>query len=255
MESRGPGSVQRSSDWIDIPVAAATGVAPTELRCWWARPGGPARAGVLVLPEVFGINGWIRTVADRLAGEGYSALAVPLVARTAPGLELGYGQADLAEGRGHKDRVSTPQLLADLDTAAGWLLGQAPGSLGCVGFCFGGHAALLAASLPRITATCDFYGAGVASGRPGGGAPSLELLPDVRGRLCCFCGKRDPLLPAVDVAAIRAALRAADPGGERLRLIEVDAGHGYMCEARADHDPAAAAEGWRRMLELFAEAL
>ena len=33
---------------------------------WWARPDSP-RAAVLVLPEVFGVNAWVRSVADRLA--------------------------------------------------------------------------------------------------------------------------------------------------------------------------------------------
>ena len=56
------------------------------------------RGAVLVLPEVFGLNGWVRRVADRLAGEGYAALAMPIFERTAPGLELGYDAAGLAAG-------------------------------------------------------------------------------------------------------------------------------------------------------------
>ena len=46
----------------------------------------------------------------------------------------------------------------------------------------GGHLALLAATLPVIAASADFYGAGVSSGRPGGGPPSLELVPQIPGR-------------------------------------------------------------------------
>lgn len=235
------------------------------LRCWWARPAdGPARAGVLVLPEVFGVNAWVRSVAERLASEGYAALAVPLFARTAPDLELGYDEAGLREGRSHKERTTTAALLADLERAAAWLAarpGLAAGpaaGLGCVGFCFGGHVALLAATLPAIAASCDFYGAGVASGRPGGGPPSLELLPAVAGRLLCVCGSEDPLIPAADVAAIEAALARANglrADAPAHRLVLLEAGHGFMCEARADHRPQAAAEGWRLMLELFGETL
>ncbi|MCP9885388.1 dienelactone hydrolase family protein [Synechococcus sp. ATX 2A4] len=226
------------------------------LRCWWAAPTSPGRGAILVLPEVFGINAWVRSVADRLALEGYAALAVPLFARTAPALELGYGADDLAEGRRHKDRTSSAELLADLDGACRWLQQRTgAGLLGCVGFCFGGHASLLAASLPQIAATADFYGAGVASGRPGGGPPTLDVLPEVTGRRWCFCGRRDPLMPAAEQAAIGAALRQADPEGARHRLIELEAGHGFMCEARPDHDPEAAAAGWQGMLELFATTL
>ena len=42
--------------------------------------------------------------------------------------------------------------------------------VGCIGFCFGGHVAYLAATLPDIHATASFYGAGIASFTPGGGA-------------------------------------------------------------------------------------
>jgi carboxymethylenebutenolidase len=266
------------SDWIDLPAPAAGAAAPVtesaagpDLCCWWARPAeGPIRGGVLVLPEVFGLNGWVRSVADRLAGQGYAALAVPLFARTAPGLELDYDDEGLRQGRAHKDLTTTTTLLADLERAASWLQAQLPAAggrpagLGCVGFCFGGHVALLAASLPQVIATCDFYGAGVASGRPGGGPPSLELLPAIEGSLLCFCGLEDPLIPPADVASIRTALEAANahrstavqhPGRPPHRLLELQAGHGFMCEQRADHRSEAAATGWREMLAFFGTTL
>lgn len=238
------------------------------LRCWWARPAdGPPRAGVLVLPEVFGLNGWIRGVTERLAAAGYAALAVPLFARTAPDLELGYGPDDLALGRSHKERTRTDQLLADVGLAADWLQEQLPpaaaaAGLGCVGFCFGGHVALLAASLPAVAATVDFYGAGVAAGRPGGGPPSLELVPSIGGTLLCICGREDPLIPAADVAAIESALAAANaarsaatPAGRLHRLVVLEGGHGFMCAARSDHHPASAAAGWSLLLDTFEQRL
>lgn len=243
----------------DPHVAAPAGVTPVPLRCWLSLPADhPPRAGVLVLPEVFGINAWVRSVADRLAADGYAALALPLFARTAPDLELGYDEASLALGRSHKDRTEADALRWDLTQAADWLSAQLPdpaAPLGCVGFCFGGHVAMLAATLPRIAATCDFYGAGVASGRPGGGPPTLEELPRISGRLLCFCGEADPLIPAADVEAIAAAMAAA-PDAARHRLIRVpEAGHGYLCEARADYRPEAAAQGWQAMLDFFGEVL
>lgn len=231
------------------------------LRCWWARPAGtPPRGGVLVLPEVFGINGWIRSVTQRLAEAGYAALAVPLYARTAPELELGYGPDDLALGRRHKERTRTDQLLADVGLAADWLQQQLPASaagLGCVGFCFGGHVALLAASLPQLAVTVDFYGAGVASGRPGGGPASLELVPSIGGTLLCVCGREDPLIPPTDVAAIEAALSAANASRSTLphRLVLLEGGHGFMCSARPDHRPEAAEQGWSLLLKAFEQGL
>ena len=223
-----------------------------------------------MLPEVFGINGWIRSVTQRLAEAGYGALAVPLFSRTAPELELGYGPDDLALGRSHKERTRTDQLLTDVALAADWLQEQGPApatgaaaeGLGCVGFCFGGHVALLASTLPAVAATVDFYGAGVASGRPGGGPASLELVPSIGGTLLCICGDGDPLIPPADVVAIEAALSAAnatrvlaDAQAMPHRLVLLEGGHGFMCSSRPDHRPEAAAAGWSLLLETFDQVL
>jgi carboxymethylenebutenolidase len=246
--------------WVSLPPREEGQAA---LVSWLALPPeSPPRAGLLVLPEVFGVNAWLRSVAGRLALAGYAALAVPLFSRTAPRLDLGYDQAALQEGRSHKERTTAAGLLADLSLAADWLtqsLPPLPGGLGCVGFCFGGHVAMLAASLPRVRASCNFYGAGVATGRPGGGPPTLEGVPAIEGRLLCVCGREDALLPAEDRAAIDRALHTANQGraperSHRLLTLE-EAGHGFLCEARDDFHPAAAAVGWQEMLTFLAESL
>ena len=237
---------------------------------WWARPaaGVRPRGAVLVLPEVFGVNAWVRSVAERLAQEGYAALAISTFWRTAPELDVTYDEAGLAAGREHSAQVLAHQLLADVRAAAAWMQqahaadGLAERPLGCVGFCFGGHLAMLAATLPVIAASCDFYGARVSHFRPGGGDPTLALVSTVPGRLWCFCGDRDPLMPPDELAAIGDALRAAnggldpaDPLARHRLLVAPGAGHGYMCSARADFQPAAAAAGWSALLELFASEL
>ena len=232
---------------------------PLSLRCWWSRPSGEPRdidsistenRVYIVLPEVFGVNGWVRSVADRLAAEGIPALALPLFARTAPDLELGYEMSDLALGRRLKDATTTEQILSDVSAAIAWLQQRYPSAaLDLVGFCFGGHAALLAATLPQIRSTFDFYGAGVSRMRPGGGPPSLELLPLVQGELTCLCGTVDPLIPEEDRASIRSALTEGDASGERLRYVEIDgADHGFMCESRASFDTEGSALGWQLLL-------
>ena len=228
------------------------------LRCWWAPAGGTLSSrdrAVLVLPEVFGVNAWVRGVADRLAVAGVSALAMPLFARTAPRLELGYEPDSLAEGRRHKEQTQAASILADVAAAAHWLRAQGCERLTVVGFCFGGHAALLAATLPEVHSSIDFYGAGVCQGRPGGGDPSLTLLPQVTGRLTCVCGMDDPLIPPQDQRQIAEALRKADPTGERLRYVAMEgADHGFMCEARNSFHPAAAERGWALLLREALEA-
>ena len=90
----------------------------------------------------------------------------------------------------------------------------------------------------------------MSRGRPGGGAPSLELLPAVQGELHCLCGSIDPLIPSSEQAAIQAALQKVDPTGLRLRYSAFEgADHGFMCEARDQYHQASAEEGWRLLLE------
>jgi carboxymethylenebutenolidase len=255
------------------------------VRCWWAWPTDAAgkpiqpRAAVLVLPEVFGVNAWVRSVADRLAAAGYAALAWPIFWRTAPDLDVGYDDAGLAAGRQHRDRLSAEEFLSDAREAVAWLQAQ-PGlearPVGCLGFCFGGHLAMLAATLSQIAATADFYGARVSTFRPGMAAaaeagamtagnttadnrepghgdpnqPTLAVVPRIPGELLCVCGNQDPLMPPEEIAAIRAALQPP----HNLMLL-AGAGHGFMCEARADYQPDAASKGWEALLELFGRRL
>lgn len=253
-----------NGSWLTIESSQAT---HPPLRCWLAQPqGGAPRGGVLVLPEVFGLNAWVRSVAGRLAAKGYVALAVPLFARTAPDLELDYDAAGLQEGRAHKERTTSAELLVDLAAAAARLrqfLPDPAAGLGCVGFCFGGHVAVLAATLPEVVATCDFYGAGVANGRLGGGPPTLELLPAIGGRLLCCCGDDDPLIPGSEVRTLeraleqvnRAHLAAGNTHPPHRLLRFAGAGHGFLCEARPDFRPQAAREAWSALFQFFADSL
>ena len=80
--------------------------------------------------------------------------------------------------------------LAMLPAALAWLRARHPAAaIHVVGFCFGGHAAFLAATLPGVEHAFDFYGAGVSRMRPGGGEPSLALLPEIKARLT-WCSAR-----------------------------------------------------------------
>jgi len=77
-------------------------------------------------------------------------------------------------------------------------------------------------------------------------------------RLLCLCGSEDPLIPAAEVAAIGTALTAANahrPPSDDHRLLTLPAGHGFLCEARADFRPEAAAAGWQALLAFFADTL
>ena len=164
-----------SGDWVDL----SSGAVP--LRCWWS----PTASGlddigyisnqkrvVLVLTEVSGVNGWVRSVADRLAAAGAASVGDVVIARTAPGLDLSYSDQNLAEGRRHKDATTADQIFDYVSVAIAWLQKRCPGAeIQVVGFCFGGHASLIAATLLGVAATFDFYSAAVTRMRPGGSPP------------------------------------------------------------------------------------
>ena len=121
-------SIFPSPGWVEL----ANGLVP--LRCCWAPPQVNTKdidsktlsnRIHIVLPEVFGVNALLRSVADRLAAYGHPALA-PLFSLTAPDLELAYAPSDLSQGRRHKDANTADQILGDVCTALRWLRARYP---------------------------------------------------------------------------------------------------------------------------------
>jgi carboxymethylenebutenolidase len=212
---------------------------------------------VIVLMEIFGINAHIQEVTERIAAEGYHALAINYYHRTAPELCLGYREEDVTEGRRHKDQTTLENLRADLQGAIGYLQGL-PGvsptdRMGCVGFCFGGHVAYIAATLPEVQATAVFYGAGIPAFCPGvPGQATLALTPQMSGRVLCLFGDQDPLIPLTDTVAVEKALQQYGVAHEVVRYPE--AGHGFFCNQRQDYEPHAAQDAWNRLQSLFQQS-
>ncbi|MGB3138808.1 MAG: dienelactone hydrolase family protein, partial [Nodosilinea sp.] len=139
----------------------------TNILAYLAEPTSPGRFGaVVVIQEVFGVNSHIREVTERLAQAGYVAIAPHIYHRQAPGFEVGYAKDDLELGRTYKQGTQAEELLADVRGAIAHLYGKdnvIADGVGCIGFCFGGHVAYLAATLPDVKATASFYGAGIAT--------------------------------------------------------------------------------------------
>jgi carboxymethylenebutenolidase len=211
-------------------------------------------AAVIVIQEIFGVNAHLRSVVDRVAGLGYVAIAPALFQRTAPGFEVGYTLEETVLGREHKAVTTAAQLLSDLQATIDYLrtLPTVTGKIGAIGFCFGGHVAYLAATLPDVTATASFYGAGIANSTPGGGLPTLTRTSDIAGTLYTFFGTQDPLIPVEQIDQIEAEL---DRQPAAHRLFRYPVGHGFFCDARSDYNPAAAADAWVHIQQLFQDHL
>lgn len=210
--------------------------------------------GVLVFQEIFGVNSHIRDVADRVAAEGYVALAPEPFHRQAPGIELDYDEKGLARGIELMSSLQPDQILADVTASYEALRARddvAGKGIGAIGFCFGGHVTYRAACVLPLAAAASFYGGGIAGS--GDGPATVDLTNGIRGRILCFFGENDGYIPPSDVEKIRAALVAAEVRHEVT--VYPGVGHGFFCDARGDYSEAAASDAWTKVKALFREEL
>jgi carboxymethylenebutenolidase len=164
-----------------------------EIAAYLAQPAAGQFPAVIVIQEIFGVNSHIRDVTERIAKEGYVAIAPAIYQRQAPGFETGYTPEAIKIGKEYKEQTTASQLLSDIQAAIDYLKtlpSVKQQGFGCIGFCFGGHVAYLAATLPEIKATASFYGAGIATDTPGGGAPTIDRTADIKGTLRLFWHSR-----------------------------------------------------------------
>jgi carboxymethylenebutenolidase len=223
-----------------------------------ARPeGGETLPAVIVYMEIFGINSHIRDVTERVAREGYVALAPDYFHRTGPGVELGYDDAGMAEGMKLLGALKADELIADANATLAYLRGRSDvrgDKLGALGFCIGGHVTYLTACTTDIQVAAPFYGGGIAAPSGPGGAPStVSRTPGIKGRILCLFGGKDAMIPQDQVDTIRKAL--ADAGTRSEVVVYDDADHGFHCDQRATYHEASAKQAWQRVTSLFAEEL
>ena len=211
--------------------------------------------GIVVLQEIFGVNEHIREVTERIAKEGYIAIAPALFQRQAPGFATGYTPEDIKVGKDYAwGQTKAPELLKDIQSAIDYLKTLPEikkDAFGCIGFCFGGHVAYLAASLPDIKATAAFYGARITTTTPGGGAPTINVTSEIKGMLYAFFGTEDSSIPTEQVDQIEAELEKCQVQNRVFRY--KDANHGFFCDRRPSYNAQAAADAWGMVKELFGQ--
>lgn len=198
------------------------------ISAWRAASSTPARGALVVVQEIFGVNAHIRSVVDRFADLGYSAISPALFDHFERQVELGYDAGGVATGRDLAAKLGFDRALEDVAAAAGAL--DAPGHTGVVGYCWGGTVAFLACTRLALPAV-SYYG--------GRTVPFLHEAPEAP--LLMHFGEHDPIIPAEDRRKHRDAL----PGVE---MHVWPAGHGFNCEQRADFNAPVAARALERTL-------
>ena len=212
-----------------------------ELNAAWAQAHN-ARRGVLVIHENKGLNDWVRSVAGRFAGAGYSALAVDLLSE-----EGGTGHfSDPAQATAALSAVKPDRFITDLNSSIAELQSRVPGrKIAVVGFCFGGGLVwqLLAAGAPGVSAAVPFYG-------PLPDNPDFAASKDAAA--LAFYGALDTRVTSSEATA-KAALDRA--GLVNDIVIEPNADHAFFNDTGPRYNAAAADDAWGRVLEWFGRYL
>ncbi|MBT3926722.1 MAG: dienelactone hydrolase family protein [Rhodospirillaceae bacterium] len=206
-----------------------------------AAPQGPAKAGLLVIQEIFGVNGHIQSVCDAFAADGYLAIAPAIFDRKQRKVDLGYTAETVAEGRALKDDVGWVDPVPDMQAGLAALRTElgAAAKIGVVGYCWGGTLAWLAACRLETDCVIGYYGGQIGQ--------FIDEQP--RSPTMLHFGSEDAGIPLDSVEAIRAA-------HEDVEIHIYDgAGHGFACDQRADYHPTATALARERSMAHFAKHL
>jgi carboxymethylenebutenolidase len=209
--------------------------------CYLALPRG-ARAplpGVVVMHEWWGLNDNIRHWADRLAAEGYAALAVDLydgtVATTA---DEAMDAVQKVDGERALEILRAAQRFLREDPRV-----RAPRTA-CIGWCFGGTKTLeFALAEPELDAAVMYYGHPITD---------AARLGALHAHLLGIFGARDRSIPPERVEAFRQALTAA---GATFTLREYDAEHAFANPSSARYDEGHAAAAWDEARAFLAREL
>lgn len=220
------------SETIEIQAADGFG-----LQAYVNVPAAPT-AAVVVIQEIFGVNGHIREVVDGYADAGYAAIAPAIFDRIEPGIELGYDEAGMSRGIALAfQELDHEKVLLDLQATIQHI--STHGKVGVVGYCFGG--------LLTWRSACLLEGVSAASSYYGGGVPA-ESARTARCPVIMHFGEQDQHIPMADVKAFAVAQPA-------VTVYSYDADHGFNCDHRGSFDAAAAELARTRTLEFFASNL
>jgi carboxymethylenebutenolidase len=220
-----------TSEHVELPVDDGT-----TMLAWLAQPAGEKpKRGLIVLPEVFGVNAHIRDVANRFAALGFSALSPELFHRTAPPKwECAY--TDFATAMPHMQAVKEPTLESDVKATYEFLKTRtaAGENIASVGYCMGGRASFLANSTVPLKAAISYYG---------GNMPSLlHRTKELSGPMLLFWGELDTHIPQEHRDQVTRAMHEANK--KYVNVVFSYANHGFFCDARQSYQPDAAKLSW-----------
>ena len=199
-----------------------------------ADPAGAAKGAIVVIQEIFGVNHHIRSVCDRLAAEGYVAIAPSIFDRSQPNFQSGYSPDEVANARKFIANPDWPAMLRDTQAAIDAVKNVGP--VGIIGFCLGGSIAYVAAAkLSGLSAAVGYYGGAIVR--------FADDKPQAPTQL--HFGEKDAGIPLADVETVKSKRPEVEV------FIYPGAQHGFHCDERASYDKASADIAWPRSLAFF----
>jgi carboxymethylenebutenolidase len=204
--------------------------------------------GIVLLPEIFGVNEFVIAKAASLAELGYVVLCPDVFWRVAPRHSLAHDEAGLQKGF---EVVGRYQTEIDDETKSGDLvraldhlksLNETTGKTAAMGYCLGGVLAYLVAAAGSPDACVSYYGSAIPD--------LLGLAGSITCPILFHFGDSDPYLPNEGVEAIRQAFEGRD---NAELLVQAGAGHAFEnLFAPQFANPEAAARSWAATVEFLA---
>ncbi len=205
--------------------------------------------GLVVVQEIFGVNGYIESVCERLAKLGYVALAPDLYWRLGPGIAIDEQEPDgLQKAFGYVRRLDFAKAGDDATASLEHIRDlpeMASGRAGILGFCLGGGIAyMVAATSDPVTCIC-YYGSAIPD--------ALGLAGQVKCPILFHFGDADDYIPAEKQRAVRKAF--AHHSGAEFHVHE-GAGHAFdNHNAPTMHHERAASGAWIQTIDFLRRTL
>jgi carboxymethylenebutenolidase len=232
--------VSVTSRWIDIPAGSDS------FGAYLALPKSGKGPAVIIIQEIFGVNGHIRAVTEQYAQDGYVAIAPDIFWRTQPRVELTYAGADRDKGIELLQKTNVDLAVADIGTTAAALraMPEVTGKVAAIGYCFGGRLAYLAAAQGTLDAAVAYYGGGIQN--------QLDLAPKIKAPMQFHYGELDSGIPMSAVGEVKERFAGRD---DVEFHIYPNADHGFNCTDRASYHQHSAALAHGRTLTFLGERL
>jgi len=208
-----------------------------------ARPKSAKGAGVVVIQEIFGVNQWVRSVADGLAAQGFFALAPDLFWRIERNVQLtDKTQAEWQRAFSLMQKFNIDSGVRDIQATIDALRKTqgARGKVGAVGFCLGGLLAYLTATRTNADASVGYYGVSIDE--------RLAEAKNIKKPLMLhIAGKDEYVKPAAQQKIVD--VLAKNPFVTIHMYKEQD--HAFARTGGAHYDKAAAELAGKRTLDFF----